>query len=149
MESAASVPELATLCLRPAKAEDAQFLVDLRNKLASHFFSGEPATLTKTMELLADDRTHTYILEIDGRATGSFALYRRRGASLEFGRFMMEPWATGNGYGRVTLEFAIKEARRLDAKILRLVTMPGNVAAITLYDEFGFQVTQVQMELVL
>ncbi len=149
MESAASSRKLATLCIRPAKAEDALFLVDLRNKLASHFFSGDPATLTKTVELLADERTQTYVLEVDGRTAGSFALYRRRGVSLEFGRFMMEPWASGNGYGRVTLEFAIKEARRLGAKILRLVTMPGNAAAITLYDELGFEVTQVQMELVL
>lgn len=141
--SAASVA--SGLRLRPAQEEDAQFLVDLRNRLAKHFLSSEPATVEKTVELLTGSRT--YVLEVGGQLAGSFALCRRRGDSLEFGRFMLEPWAAGNGYGRVMLEYAIENARRLGARRLRLVTLPRNVAAYSLYDEMGFQVTSVHMEL--
>lgn len=133
------------LKLRLATAEDAPFLVALRNRLAKHFLSSEPATLEKTVELLGESQT--YILEIDGRLVGSFALYRHRGERLEFGRFMIEPRTAGNGYGRMMLEFAIREARRLGARRLHLVTVPSNLAARTLYDDAGFKVTSVRMEL--
>ena len=133
------------LRLRPAQEEDVPFLVDLRNRLADHFLSSEPATVEKTVQLLDED--HTFVMEVNGRLAGSFALYRPRGDRLEFGRFMLEPWAAGNGYGRVMLEYAIEEARRLGARRLRLVTKPRNVAACSLYDEMGFQVTSVHMEL--
>ena len=135
------------LRLRPAELEDVQFLVELRNRLAPHFLSSEPATAERTAELLAD--SHTYVLEVDGRAVGSFALYRQHGDRLEFGRFMLEPRASGNGFGRVMLEFAVQEARRLGAHRLRLVTKPQNVAAWWLYEAMGFQVTHVRMELLL
>ncbi len=135
------------LSLRPAQEEDAPFLVDLRNRLADHFLSSEPATVEKTVELIA--RNRTFVMEVDGQLAGAFALYRLRGDRLEFGRFMMEPWAAGNGYGRVMLEYAIGEARRLGAHRLQLVTKPRNVAAYTLYDEMGFTVTQMRMELCL
>jgi len=133
------------LNLRPATPEDARLLVALRNRLAEHFLSPQPATVEKTMELLDDSLT--YVLEVDGRFAGGFALYRRRGDRLEFGRFMIEPWAAGNGYGRLMLEFAIEEARRLGARCLHLVTKPQNAAAFALYEDVGFRVTSMRMEL--
>lgn len=133
------------LRLRPAQLQDARFLVDLRNRLADHFLSAEPATVEKTVEMLAEDRT--FVMELNGQLAGSFALYRPRGDRLEFGRFMLEPRLHGNGYGRVMLRYALEVARTMGARHLRLVTKPQNWAAIELYGEMGFGVTQIRMEL--
>jgi RimJ/RimL family protein N-acetyltransferase len=135
-----------------AQEADAQFLMDLRNRLAEHFFSPEPATLEKTLELLGlrlgYGNSSTYILMVDGRRVGSYALYNWDGrTTVEFGRFMLDPDEHGNGYGRMMLEHAIVKAWAMGAHRLSLVTKPANVAACELYGEAGFEVTQVRMEL--
>ena len=133
------------LRLRPAEVGDAEWLADLRNRLADHFLSPEPATTEKTVQLLDD--SHTYVLEVDGRLVGSWALYRQRGDRMEFGRFMLEPRLRRNGFGRLMLEYAIEQARELGVRRLQLVTKPLNVAAHELYREAGFEPTQIRMEL--
>ena len=141
-----SPPSVASgLRLRPAEVGDAEWLADLRNRLADHFLSPEPATAERTVQLLDDSRT--YVLEVDGRLVGSWALYRQRGDRIEFGRFMLEPRLRRNGFGRLMLEYAIEQARELGARRLQLVTKSSNRAAHSLYDEMGFEVTQVRMEL--
>jgi len=137
----------SSLRLRPAEVGDADWLADLRNRLAEHFLSSAPATAEKTVQLLDD--SHTYVLEVDGRRVGSWALYRQRGDRMEFGRFMLEPRERRNGVGRLMLEYAIAQARELGVRRLQLVAKPLSVAAHELYGEVGFVPTQVRMELVL
>lgn len=133
------------LRMRPAGPADAPFLTDLRNRLASHFLSGVPATVGHTLVML--EESWTYVSKLDGQRVGAFALTTIAPGTLEFGRFMLEPSLHGNGYGRLMLLYAIEEARRLGAHSLHLVTKPQNWAACELYEEAGFEVTQVRMEL--
>lgn len=137
--SAASSPKI-----RPARPADATFLANLRNLLPKHFLSAGRATPEKTVELLGTSRT--YVLEVDDKPVGSFALYEENG-SMEFGRFMVEPDAQGAGLGRMMLSYAIEEARAGGCAQLRLVTKPENKAALRLYKAAGFQTTLIQMGL--
>ena len=149
MSSKASAP--SGLEFRLATEEDAPFLTNLRNRLADNFLSPEPATLLKTRWMIAAGHSQTYILEVDGQRVGAFSLYgwEPGAASVEFGRFMLEPGVRGNGYGRIMLGHAIEKAREMGARTLRLVTKPGNVPARDLYEAAGFHVTKLSMELAL
>lgn len=147
MLSTASVVSAPSCTLRPATRLDAAFLTALRNELAEHFLSSVPATEEKTLELLAE--SYTYVVEVDGRGVGSFALMPHSptvGRELEFGRFMVARWAQGRGYGRMLLRHAIEVARCLGATSLYLVAKPESVAC-GLYKDVGFEVASVRMEL--
>ena len=132
------VSEVSARSVRRATLADVEFLVALRNQLAVHFLNPRPATVEKTMELLADSQT--WMLELDGRRAGTFALYKFDGHAMEFGRFMIAPEYQYRGLGKLALETAIAEAKELGTKRLHLLVKDNSSAAIHLYIRFGFSI---------
>ena len=135
----------SNLRLRPAITSDAPAIAELRNRLAQHFLSQEPATTWRTVDMLAESKT--LVAVADGQLIGACSLYNFQGETAEFGRFMVAP--EHRGCGKRLLWYAIEIARALRLKRLRLVTKPENGAAAHLYEEVGFKVVSVQMELTL
>ena len=137
----------SNLRLRRAEPRDAVWLACLRNELAPHFLSAEPATIKRTEALLQS--SVTFVAIVNGCRVGSFAIYNGNGEVAEFGRFMVEPDWQASGIGRQLLISALETARSMGLKRLRLVTKPENGAAAHLYEDAGFKMVSVQMELTL
>jgi ribosomal protein S18 acetylase RimI-like enzyme len=76
----------------------------------------------------------------DGAALGCVAL-RPLGDDrcCEMKRLFLAPAARGLGLGRAMAEAVIEEARRHGYRELRLDTLPTMTAAISLYDQMGFE----------
>ena len=136
------VSAASSLSLRLAENRDAEWIANLRNELASSFLSQEPATPAATIRML--ETSKTYIVEqTDEGPIASFALYNADGVTVEFGRFMMVKGLHGQGLGRAVLNMAMKEARRLGFKNLRLIVRADNLIARCLYLDAGFQIVQL------
>ena len=75
----------------------------------------------------------------DGAALGCIALRRLDDAACEMKRLYVDPAARSSGLGRALLEAAIKTARRLGYREMKLDTLPHMLAARALYRRFGFK----------
>lgn len=141
MGSRASSHSLKT---RPATHFDAAFLTQLRNVLAIYFISKEKASLDKTIELLDNPNSRTYVIESAGTRIGTFSLYGITKHTAEFGRMMILPRHYGSGVGKYIMEQATKEAKKLGINRLKLIVKETNTMAFKLYKECGFTVVSKQ-----
>ncbi len=99
---------------------------------------------TYSAELDANDwiedlKNGTVLLsEMDGEVIGN-ASYEPRGADTFYiSGLMVVPKFQGKGIGRIVLQKLLDDMN--DAKRIELVTHPDNVAALKLYESFGFVV---------
>jgi putative acetyltransferase len=76
----------------------------------------------------------------DDDVAGSIAFRKIDGATCEMKRLYVRPAFRGKGLGRVLVEAALAEARKLGYSRMRLDTVRGTMdSAIALYRSFGFQ----------
>ena len=71
-------------------------------------------------------------------AVACVALRALSAETCELKRLYVRPAARGNGLGRLLVESALAEARRLGYRRVRLDTVPGMETAQALYERMGF-----------
>lgn len=91
-----------------------------------------------------------YVASKDDKIISAFGLFDNVSGSNHFewsdntakalylGRFGVNPDYQSQGYGAKTISEAVKIAKSLDAKYLRLQVVDTNVPAINFYKKFGF-----------
>jgi RimJ/RimL family protein N-acetyltransferase len=77
------------------------------------------------------------LAEEDGRLVGTLSLKNHKGL-LDLG-MMVSAADRGRGVGRALMDSAFEQARELKAHKITLQVWPHNVAAIALYERFGFE----------
>jgi carbonic anhydrase len=83
------------------------------------------------------------ILARDGnRYAGCVALREFKGADCEMKRLYVRQEFRGSGTGRTLVEAAIAKARALGYQRIVLDTLPGMMAALSLYRSLGFEDTE-------
>ena len=81
-----------------------------------------------------------YVLEApDGRIIGSVAVAPMPDGSCELRKMYLARSHRGQGLGRLLLDTAITEARRMNARRITLETATTLKEAITLYRQYGFE----------
>jgi putative acetyltransferase len=121
--------------------DEAAFL-RLNEDWISKYFALEPGD----RELLSDPKTHILdpggqicIAEANGETIGCCALIVIAPGELELAKMTVSESARGRGVGRMLLQFAIDEARRMGAHRLYLESNTKAAAAIHLYEQLGFR----------
>lgn len=93
--------------------------------------------------LLVPERA-LFVARLDGVIVGSIQLVRppsnnQAGAfAASLATFFIAPWARGHGLARGLMREAIEAARKHGFKVLDLDVRGDRVAAISLFEEFGF-----------
>jgi ribosomal protein S18 acetylase RimI-like enzyme len=97
-------------------------------------------------QILSDPRTHILdaggaicIAELNGEPVGCCALMVLAPGDLELAKMTVGESARGMGIGRRLLEFAIGEARRMEAHRIYLESNTKAEAAVRLYERMGFR----------
>lgn len=80
------------------------------------------------------------LLAREGEAiVGCVTLRESSPGVCELKRLYVRPGCRGKGIGRLLAEAAVKEARQIGYRAVRLDTVPGMSKAIALYESMGFQ----------
>ncbi len=87
----------------------------------------------------ASDSFSGFVRYSDGRLIGNVTLLKHPGETWVIANVVTAPDHRRRGVGRELLQHAIEEADRRGAHRVVLQVRSGNVAAISLYDEFGFK----------
>lgn len=121
--------------------DEAAFL-RLNEDWISKYFTLEPGD----QELLSDPKTHILdpggqicIADANDESVGCCALIVIAPGELELAKMTVSESARGRGVGRMLLQFAIDEARRMGAHRLYLESNTKAAAAIHLYEQLGFR----------
>lgn len=79
------------------------------------------------------------IAELDGESVGCCALMVMSSGDLELAKMTVSESTRGLGIGQQLLQFAIEQARRMDAHRIYLESNTKAAAAVRLYERMGFQ----------
>jgi RimJ/RimL family protein N-acetyltransferase len=127
--------------IRPAGPEDVDAALDLYAEVAAEgvHIAGEapvdkPARRERWLASYASTDCVTLVAEAEGRIVGLASLEGRRVAQLG-----MLGARRGQGIGTRLLEALIAWARDVGAHKIALEVWPHNLAAIRLYEKFGFE----------
>jgi RimJ/RimL family protein N-acetyltransferase len=83
------------------------------------------------------DDVASFVADADGRIVGSAGISGGGAVPPYLGMFVDEEWR-GRGIGGALLEACIEWARSSGAHKVQLEVWPDNVAAISLYEKYGF-----------
>ena len=133
--------------IRPARANDADWaraLVRRAYQLYVPRMGKEPAPmLADYAALIAEGEVH--VLEDAGKPAALIVIYPKHDA-LFIENIAVDPAAQRKGHGRVLLEFAEREARRLGLDFLRLYTNARMTENLAYYTALGFHETERREE---
>lgn len=88
----------------------------------------------------APPRGALLLAELDGKAVGCVAVRPIHGTNFcEMKRLYVRPTARGTGAGRALAEAAVEEGKRMGFSAMRLDTLSGMRAALSLYRGLGFK----------
>ncbi len=88
---------------------------------------------------ILDRGGHIFIAVLDGRPVGTCALIATGPGTFEVAKMAVAEELRGMGIGRQVLEYAVREARGLRAKVLTLETNSSLGNAVHLYETTGFR----------
>ena len=90
-------------------------------------------------ETLLERGGHIYMATLNGQGVGCVALVPMGNGVFELSKMAVSPEHRGYGIGRLVLQHAISEARRLGATSLFLGSNTKLASAVKLYESAGFQ----------
>jgi len=116
------------LCIRPARADEAEALTDLslRSKAFWDYDAGFLARCRAVMTVKARNiQSHPhYVAELDGRIAGFYG-FEPEGAGVGLDYLFVETDLVGRGIGRALWRHAVDTARRLGHPALIVVSDPN------------------------
>ena len=138
MQNDSSDPERLTIEIVPFEATHAQgFAALIADTLREFGFEHDPE-LDADLEDPARTYVALWIALAGGEVAGSVALRDLGDRAYKLKRMYLRPAHRGHGLGRRLLATALDWARANDARVVRLDTAEGMVAARRLYESAGF-----------
>lgn len=140
----ATLARMADFSIREATAADVDALLDVYEAVAAEgrWIAGEApidrvVRREQRLHILASPDAVTFLVEADGRAIGDLGM-TVQGGRAELGMAILDGYR-GRGIGSALMERAISWARARNLDKIALQVWPHNVAAIALYEKFGFE----------
>ena len=133
----------ASLSIRLRDERDIQEIVGwVPDATALYLFTGPrlrwPLTASQLQGMLTiEGLTPSVAVTSSGELVGHFDL-TVAGAVARLGRVIVNPALRGRGFGGVIVDFAVAEAQRLGADVLRLTVISTNEPAVRAYRRAGF-----------
>jgi GNAT superfamily N-acetyltransferase len=97
--------------------------------------------LSKTIMTYNHKKDHIWIAEIDGERAGTILVTEAEKSIAQLRLFLVEPWARGQGIGKILIEECIRFAKQAGFKKMKLWTQSILHAAGHLYERSGFELT--------
>lgn len=159
--SVARAPRRPAPAIRPATAEDADFILSLTPRFVAFdlpkgrrkrdVLAAIQADITKALHAEASDAHRFFVAEDAARQRAGFIQLQRMqdffsGArSCHVSDLAIAPGRDGQGLGRALLDFAETWARKQGCAWLSLAVFPGNARARALYERRGFSTELLRM----
>ena len=143
------IPQAKALVARVFKHQD------LTERLSFWVYKHRDKSLMKTvLKMFGSMAVYQYWVALNQHREicGTTGLYSEKAdlhEALWLSWFCVHPDMRGQGIGKQLIEFSIEEARRRNAKYLRLYTSddPNEAAAQFLYEQYGFKITRTEKKL--
>ena len=144
-----------TSVIRPATRDDAPLLLRLIRQsfetvydrlgltpenFKHHAWHFGPPWILEQM----DSGSRFFILEEAGQAVGCVALKAEENGAVQMRRLAVLPAHRGKGCGRMLVDHALAEARRMRARRVTLGMWAGDTPLRQWYERLGFTVTETQ-----
>lgn len=88
------------------------------------------------------NRERIWIVEKDGTVAGSIAIIAASTEQAQLRWFLLHPDLRGKGIGRMLMEYAISFSKATGYSMIFLWTTINLTAAASLYESFGFRITE-------
>ncbi|WP_420406955.1 GNAT family N-acetyltransferase [Hoeflea sp.] len=143
----------STPTIRPAQADDRDWIVEAHGDLYAREFGFGPAFRAgiaekmKAILALDDAFTRLWIAETGGVRAGSAAIWRQAADTAFLNFVLVYPAFRGQGLAETLMARAIEHARDHDLGQLRLETYSCLAAARRLYARKGFALTEVEPDI--
>jgi ribosomal protein S18 acetylase RimI-like enzyme len=87
------------------------------------------------------DKERIWMAEMDGQMVGSIIIYQEKPEIAHLRTLILHPSVRGRGLGRQLMQVAISFCREVGYQKIKLETFDELLAALHLYETFGFQFT--------
>lgn len=138
----AMLARVPAIHLRPFKPGDEPAFRILNEAWIAKYFvieGADRAVLEDPVKNILEPGGHIFMALLDDRPVGCCALIAMRPGEFEVAKMAVLEEERGRGIGRKVLEYAIAQAKKLDAERLYLETNRKLANAIHLYESVGFR----------
>ncbi|WP_054974498.1 GNAT family N-acetyltransferase [Paenibacillus sp. A3] len=95
----------------------------------------------------SDDKENIWILEVDGKSSGSICIMKINEDSAQLGLFLVAAHVRGAGYGNRLVRTAIDFCKEIGFKRIILWTNSELISARRIYEKNGFQLKETRSQI--
>ena len=136
--------------IRTYQAEDKDYIInshyEIFSKEQQYDLSFKDFIAEKVNSIIerADERECIWILESNGKNSGSICIQKADDDTAQLGLFLIEPDVRGGGFGKQLVQTAIAFSREKGYKSIILYTNDKLASARGIYQKHGFQLKETK-----
>lgn len=138
--------------IRSFRLDDIDYIIhshyDLFNKEFNYDLSFREFVAERVKGIVdrSDRKENIWILDIEGKQSGSICITKVNEETAQLGLFLVDPDIRGAGYGQQLIQTALDFCKELGFKSIILWTNTEHVSARRMYKQNGFELKETRTE---